>query len=1239
MGFGIAIGGGILSLTVVTVMLMIPSAMESITDISESKSELIHHQQNLGETSIQIDDVIAAEKNDEFVFLLENTGTSKLWNFENFDILVTYDATINGTTTKLTESLVYNLVEPKKINCDGTVQGLAKGRWAFGTYTNDHVDPGIINPNEEVQISGRLNHKFASGGAGNLALVTDTGYFLNKTFSVVNGTAECAWYDPNWSERNKIIINHEKVLGNLTDFPVMIKIRDKDLRDNSQADADDILFTDSDKVTKLDHEIEYYDEPRGELTAWVKVPNLSSIEDTEIYLYYGNDAATNQENATGVWSNGYEAVFHLHDDFTNSTDSTSAINGGTSDVSGIVADAQDFERDDNTDHLDLGQWSVSGDELTIQTWAKFESFARPHARIIDKASSINDQDHVFLLGTTNDGTDLRFSLKTGTDDASGTSTLTTTSNLATNTWYHLAATYDGAAMTLLKNGVVQGTPLSKTGNIRENNWDIFVGNQAPDNSVQFDGILDEVRISSAARSSEWLKTEYNNISAPQDFYTFEPNEPFLIWADLGWQYRKPITIDKDLVDADLDDFPLLVSVTDSDLTKAQTEGNDVIFTSADGRVQLDHEMEFFDSSDGTVVAWVRVPTLQGAQDTTLYMYYGHNTTTNVENIEEVWDDNYKAVYHLKEQAVSEKLEFEPQDMNSAALVKLESASDKFVMWAPRDFSNGGFMHTVDIEPDGDITGVVETQQFSGLGQDPDAIHVTGDIYAVAYEGPSERGWVVTSEILSDGTIGDYTGTRSSYQHLDSYSFEPSFEIDNPSIIHVGGTAYAVAFSGSGNDLFVETINIPNSGALMTTIENGNNLDSDGDYPEIINIGSNMYAIAYQDESFDGWIRTINIDSSGNIGAVADSWEYQTSNGETPDFINISGNVYAIVYEGPGSDGWIRTVNITSTGTITKSGYHSSTQFEFDTNMGLFPDIIQVYQTVYAIVYSGPNEDGYLKTLHIYPNGTIGSVIDTLEYDTTQGVAPQIDQVSTNIFAIAYEGTDNDGYVVTIPINNDGVIGDTALDSTINDNTGDHVAEPLGTLGKIAIAADMEASNGNYITVADSSSLDITGSLTVSAWVMNEDANQAAWETILAKGDTAYRIHTCGSIVLCLVGSTTDAFVFAMNGPPGSTDLGSDVNPAANDWHYVVGTFDGTTQKIYVDGQLNQQMARSGSITANSAAFTIGANLEQGGRYWDGMIDEVRVSNTARSLEWIGAEFNNQNSPETFMSFGPEEQIQ
>jgi hypothetical protein len=36
---------------------------------------------------------------------------------------------------------------------------------------------------------------------------------------------------------------------------------------------------------------------------------------------------------------------------------------------------------------------------------------------------------------------------------------------------------------------------------------------------------------------------------------------------------------------------------------------------------------------------------------------------------------------------------------------------------------------------------------------------------------------------------------------------------------------------------------------------------------------------------------------------------------------------------------------------------------------------------------------------------------------------------------------------------------------------------------------------------------------------------------------------------------------------------------------------------------------------------------------DGIIDELKVSNTARSASWIAAEYNNQNTPGSFYAIG------
>jgi hypothetical protein len=122
------------------------------------------------------------------------------------------------------------------------------------------------------------------------------------------------WYNPAWNYRKKISIDHTKVDANLINFPVLVNLSsDQELSTNSQDDCDDILFTSSDGLTKLSHEIESFNDENGELIAWVNVPELSPSTDTDIYLYYGNPTCANQEDITNVWDNNFRMVQHMDD--------------------------------------------------------------------------------------------------------------------------------------------------------------------------------------------------------------------------------------------------------------------------------------------------------------------------------------------------------------------------------------------------------------------------------------------------------------------------------------------------------------------------------------------------------------------------------------------------------------------------------------------------------------------------------------------------------------------------------------------------------------------------------------------------------------------------------------------------------------------------------------------------------------------------------------------------------------
>ncbi|MCP4005185.1 MAG: DUF2341 domain-containing protein [bacterium] len=121
------------------------------------------------------------------------------------------------------------------------------------------------------------------------------------------------------------------------------------------------------------------------------------------------------------------------------------------------------------------------------------------------------------------------------------------------------------------------------------------------------------------------------------------------WDDSSWTYRKPIIIDASKVPSDQTGFPVLVSTVDSHLAaNAQSDGDDIYFTDSDGTTKLDHEIEYWSSSTGELVAWVEVPTLTSSSNDVLYMYYGNGTAVDQSNAAGVWDSNYSGVWHLSE---------------------------------------------------------------------------------------------------------------------------------------------------------------------------------------------------------------------------------------------------------------------------------------------------------------------------------------------------------------------------------------------------------------------------------------------------------------------------------------------------------------------------------------------------------------------------------------------------------------
>ncbi len=112
--------------------------------------------------------------------------------------------------------------------------------------------------------------------------------------------------------------------------------------------------------------------------------------------------------------------------------------------------------------------------------------------------------------------------------------------------------------------------------------------------------------------------------------------------------------------SDLTNFPVLISVTNVDRLRwvgsvnpnGQVEnqfGYDIVFTTADGSTIMSHQIEDYDADAGSLVFWVRFPTLSPTTDTEFYIYFGNSTVSTDPSSENVWDSNYKMVLHLNEE--------------------------------------------------------------------------------------------------------------------------------------------------------------------------------------------------------------------------------------------------------------------------------------------------------------------------------------------------------------------------------------------------------------------------------------------------------------------------------------------------------------------------------------------------------------------------------------------------------------
>lgn len=322
--------------------------------------------------------------------------------------------------------------------------------------------------------------------------------------------------------------------------------------------------------------------------------------------------------------------------------------------------------------------------------------------------------------------------------------------------------------------------------------------------------------------------------------------------------------------------------------------------------------------------------------------------------------------------------------------------------------NDGFIITFTIDSFGQIgNSVIDSLEFdTSNGRETSLVHVSGDIYAVAYRGSGSDGFISTLTIQTNGQISNSV--------IDSLEFDTSNGYE-PVLRNVDGDVYAVAYRGSGNDGFLKTFTISSNGQIgNSTIDELEFEPNDCYRPDMIRLDTDTIGVSYTGPSSDGFLVTADIASNGDISnSLTDTLEFDSQDGYTTNIELIAGNVYGIAYSSVASNGVMGTVDIQSDGQI-GAGFIDS--YTFEPSYAYDFGWAHASSDVYAISYRGPSDDGFVTTLHIADNGSIThSTIDTLEFNTSDGFETMLLQVTPGVYAIAYRGDGADGYTVTIGI--------------------------------------------------------------------------------------------------------------------------------------------------------------------------------------------------------------------------------
>lgn len=343
--------------------------------------------------------------------------------------------------------------------------------------------------------------------------------FIEETNFVQNTSAPSDWWDTSWSNRRKLTFDNSSQTEDLSEFPVLVKLDNSKVNySKTQNSGEDIRFIDQDK-SLLSHEIELWNES-GESWVWVKVRQIDASSNTDfIWMYYGNASASDGQDAQNVWDVNHVGVWHLNEGGTGTRfDSTSYGNNGTTGgydgneaIIGKISGADNL--DGINEYINVGS-SASldlGTSFTVSAWIK-ATVLKNYGGIVGKDTNMGSP-YSYMLVCHNDGTLGAYYMSTWN--------FSSNVGITAGNWYYLTWVLNGGNIYYYVNN--QAYSLDFFPYADDSNDITYFGSwYSANTNYDFNGTIDEIRISNTARSQDWVKAQY--LSMNDSFISFGPEQ-------------------------------------------------------------------------------------------------------------------------------------------------------------------------------------------------------------------------------------------------------------------------------------------------------------------------------------------------------------------------------------------------------------------------------------------------------------------------------------------------------------------------------------------------------------------------------------------------------------------------------------------------------------------------------------------------------------------------------------------